>query len=65
MQTLGNIVFGAVLAGFSLGPTAWEDAARFNTLISHAVMALAGVEQSASPLDGAVAKARAALRHAH
>jgi len=63
MQTLTNIVFGAVLAGLSLGPAAWADAAQINARVSKAAMVLVGLEDAASPLDHAVAKARAALPH--
>jgi hypothetical protein len=63
MQTLTNIVFGAVLAGLSLGPAAWSDAAQINAKISKTVMVMVGLEESASPLDHAVARARAALPH--
>ena len=63
MQTLTNIVFGAVLAGLSLGPAAWADAAQFNAKASKAVMVMVGLEESASPLDHAVARARDALPH--
>lgn len=60
---LANIVFGAMLAGFSLGPAAWTDAAKLNTKLCGAVMALAGSGQADSPIDHAVAKARNALTH--
>jgi len=63
MQTLTNIVFGAVLAGLSLGPAAWSDAAQLKARCSKAAMVLVGLEDSASPLDHAVAQARAALPH--
>ena len=63
MQTLTNIVFGAVLAGLSLGPAAWTDAAQINARVSKAAMVLVGLEDAASPLDHAVANARAALPH--
>ena len=63
MQTFTNIVFGAVLAGLSLGPAAWTDAAQINARVSKAAMVLVGLEDAASPLDHAVAKARAALPH--
>lgn len=65
MQTLANIAFGAIFAAFSLGPAAWEDMARFNAKVCKAAMTMAGAEHAASPLDRAVAKARAALPHAH
>ncbi|MBV9993329.1 MAG: hypothetical protein JOZ72_18800 [Alphaproteobacteria bacterium] len=63
MQMLANIVFGAALAGFSLGPAAWADAAKLNHQLCGAVMTLAGLEQAQSPLDHAVAKARSAFTH--
>jgi parvulin-like peptidyl-prolyl isomerase len=61
MQTLINIAFGAVLAGASLGPTAWAEAAQVNSRLLHTASVLAGVEEAGSPLDHAVAKAREAL----
>jgi hypothetical protein len=63
MQTLTNIVFGAVLAGISLGPAAWSDASKLNACVSKTAMILIGLEGGASPLDHAVAKARGALPH--
>jgi hypothetical protein len=63
MQMLANIVFGAMLAGFSLGPSAWADAAQLNTKLCGAVMTLAGASQADSAIDHAVAKARNALNH--
>jgi len=62
MQMLANMVFGAVLAGLSLGPAAWADAAQVGNDVSRAVMIVAGHEcAAATPLRHAVAKARAAL----
>jgi hypothetical protein len=61
MQMLANMVFGAVLAGLSLGPAAWADAAQVGNDVSHAVMIVAGKECATTPLRHAVAKARAAL----
>ena len=61
MQMLANMVFGAVLAGLSLGPAAWADAAQVGNDVSHAVMVVAGKECATTPLRHAVAKARAAL----
>jgi hypothetical protein len=61
MQTLANIVFGAVLAGLSLGPAAWADAAQVGNDVSRAVLVVAGRECASTPLSHAVAKARAAL----
>jgi len=61
MQTLVNIVFGAVLASASLGPTAWTEIAQVDARLSRAALLLAGREDAGSPLDHAVAKARAAL----
>ena len=61
MQTLANIVFGAALAGLSLGPAAWADAAQVGNDVSRAVLVIAGSECASTPLGHAVAKARAAL----
>ena len=61
MQTLVNIAFGAALAAASLGPTGWADVAQANSRLVHAASVMAGFEEAASPLDHAVAKARAAL----
>ena len=44
MQMLANMVFGAVLAGLSLGPAAWADAAQVGNDMSRAVMIVAGKE---------------------
>jgi hypothetical protein len=67
MQTLINIAFGAVLAAASLGPAAWADVSQVNSRLLQAASSLAGVE-AGSPLNHAVARARAALPdlpHAH
>ncbi|MEI9929574.1 MAG: hypothetical protein WDM89_03130 [Rhizomicrobium sp.] len=62
MQTLLNIAFGALLAGASLGPAAWADIAQAESRLVHAASALAGFGENAqSPLDHAMAKARASL----
>ena len=61
MQTLANIVFGAFLAGASLGPSAWSEIAQVDARLAQAAMLLAGVQEAHSPLDHMVAKARAAL----
>jgi hypothetical protein len=61
MQTLANIVGGAVLAGLSLGPAAWADASQMGAQISRAVSIVAGTECAGARLSHAVAKARAAL----
>jgi hypothetical protein len=61
MQMLANMVFGAVLAGLSLGPAAWADAAQVGNDVSRVVMVVAGRECATTPLRHAVAKARAAL----
>ncbi len=43
MQTLGNIIFGAILASLSLGPAAWADVrVAFDTGISRAADMVAG-----------------------
>ena len=61
MQTLANIVFGALLAGASLGPSAWSDVAQIDARLSQAALLLAGLQEADSPLDRVVARARAAL----
>jgi hypothetical protein len=61
MQTLANIVFGAVLAGLSLGPAAWADAGQIGTNVSRAVLVVAGMDCRETALNHALAKARAAL----
>jgi hypothetical protein len=69
MQTLANIVFGAMLAGLSLGPAGWTDAAQAGDDLTRAVMIVAGAECTGAQLDHAMARARAALpelpRRAH
>lgn len=67
MQTLINIAFGAAVAAASLGPAGWADVAEANSRLVHAASVMAGFEAQ-SPLDHAVARARAALPdlpHAH
>ena len=61
MQNLANIVFGAILAGVSLGPPAWTDAAQAGAQLTRAVTLVAGTECAGSRLSHAVARARAAL----
>lgn len=61
MQTLINIAFGAALAGVSLGPAGWTEVAEANSRLIHAASVMAGFEDAGSPLDHAVARARAAL----
>jgi hypothetical protein len=61
MQTLVNIVFGAMLAGASLGPTLWSDVARIDARLSQAAAVLMGMQEQGTPLDSALAKARSAL----
>ena len=61
MQTLLNIAFGAALAGATLGPAGWSEVAEANSRIIHAASVLAGFEDASSPLDHAVARARASL----
>ena len=64
MQTLGNLVLGAVLAGISLGPAPWADASLLvHTGLSKAVVIIAETEKPGSPLDHPVATARAAFAH--
>jgi hypothetical protein len=58
---LANIVFGAVLAGASLGPSAWTEIAQVDARLSRAALLLTGMEEAGSPLDHAAAKARAVL----
>lgn len=60
MQMLGNLVFGAILAGVSLGPAAWADTC---ALVDKPLAAAMALHPSASPLDHAAATARAALPH--
>ena len=62
MQTLGNLVIGAILAGFSLGPVAWADTRmEMGHLIASATVIIAGKSVVGSPLDHAVATARGVL----
>lgn len=62
MQTLGNLVIGAILAGLSLGPAAWADTrTEANHLISGAAMVIVGKCQTGSALGHAVATVRATL----
>jgi hypothetical protein len=61
MQVLANLAFGAVLAGLSLGPAGWSDIAAVDARLSSAVMTIAGMKDAGSPLDHAVARARATL----
>jgi hypothetical protein len=62
MQTLGNLVIGAILAGFSLGPVAWADTRmEMDHLITSAAVVIAGKGVVSSPLEHAVATARGAL----
>jgi len=61
MQTLANIVFGAVLAGLSLGPAAWADVAQVGDRLSKAALFVAGTQCAGTQLSHAVARARAAL----
>jgi hypothetical protein len=62
MQTLGNLVIGAILAGFSLGPVAWADTRmEVHHLVSSAAVIIAGKSVISSPLDHAVATARGAF----
>jgi hypothetical protein len=57
MQILGNLVFGAILAGVSLGPVAWADACALVDKPLAAAMA-SGLHVPTSPLDSAAALAR-------
>jgi hypothetical protein len=61
MQLLVNIAIGALVAGVSLGPTAWAEGAHVGGRLLHAASQLAGAEDTAAPLTHAVAKARGAL----
>jgi len=51
MQTLVNIAFGAALAGFSLGPTAWADAERVNARLLKAAAEISHLQAAGSPID--------------
>ena len=57
MQTLGNLVFGAILAGVSLGPVTWSDACALVDKPLAAAMT-SGLHAPASPLDSAAAAVR-------
>ena len=62
MQTLGNLVIGAVLAGLSLGPAAWADTRmEADHLVSGAAMVIVGKFATGSPLGHAVATVRGSL----
>ena len=61
MQLLANIALGALLAGASLGPSAWAGGVEMGGRLLHTASQLAGVEAAETPLAHAVAKARAAL----
>jgi len=56
MQTLGNLLVGAVLAGLSLGPAAWADTRmEADHMISTAAMVIIGRGETGSTLGHAVA----------
>ncbi|HEY4943690.1 MAG TPA: hypothetical protein VII56_19845 [Rhizomicrobium sp.] len=60
MQTLGNLLVGAILAGISLGPVPWADARLLlDTPLSRAAATIGGTGE----IDHAVATARTALAH--
>ncbi len=62
MQTLGNLVIGAILAGFSLGPVAWTDTRiEADHLMARAATMIVGKSDASSALDHAVATARGTL----
>jgi hypothetical protein len=64
MQTLGNLVIGAVLAGLSLGPSAWADTRiEADHLMARAATIIVGKNEAGSALDHAVATARGTLSH--
>ena len=62
MQTLGNLLFGAILAGVSLGPVTWADACALVDKPLAAAIA-AGLHAPASPLAHAHAAAAVRLPH--
>jgi hypothetical protein len=57
MQTLGNLIFGAILAGVSLGPVTWADACALVDKPLAAALAT-GLHAPTSPLDHAAAAVR-------
>lgn len=62
MQTLGNLLVGAILAGLSLGPAAWADTKmEADHLISSAAMVIVGRGETGSALGHAVATVRGTL----
>ena len=62
MQTLGNLLVGAILAGLSLGPAAWADTKKeADHLISSAAMVIVGGGETGSALGHAVATVRGTL----
>ena len=63
MQTLGNIVIGAILAGISLGPTAWADARLPVAPMTAVTPMVAGTGKIGASLNQVVADVRAALPH--
>jgi hypothetical protein len=64
MQTLGNLVVGAVLAGLSLGPAAWADTrSEADHLVSTAAMVIVSKCETGSSLGHAVTTVRGTLSH--
>jgi hypothetical protein len=62
MQTLGNLLVGAILAGLSLGPAAWADTKmEADHLISTAAMVIVGRGETGSAFGHAVATVRGTL----
>lgn len=62
MQTLGNLLIGAILAGLSLGPAAWADTRmEADHLIAGAAMVIVGKCETGSALGHAVATVRGTL----
>ena len=54
MQTLGNMIFGAVLASLSLAPTAWADAQQLiGTPLSAAAATITRTGQAPAALEHA------------
>jgi hypothetical protein len=56
MQTLLNIAFGAVLAGFSLGPAAWADVERTSAHLSQTVATVVHFQGARSPIERVIAQ---------
>jgi hypothetical protein len=62
MQTLGNLMIGAILAGLSLGPAAWADTRiEAGHLIAGAATVIVGKCETGSAFGHAAATVRATL----